>query len=131
LDPLCVLVAGALRATLPTEFTLAWEHSVQKTQWEERYRADAGGLNLVEARIQGSGAGMEPPSDAELHDGWWVWQPMLRVDRLRLTVSTHARDYRICRDGSCTSLSRLAGPVADGGAVTIEPCVPADAPAHR
>jgi hypothetical protein len=122
LDPLCVLVAGALRATLPGEFTLGWEHSVQKTQWEERYRADGAGLHLVEARIQGSGAGMEAPPTATLRDGWWIWQPTLQLDRLRLTVSTHARDYRICVDGTCTPLSRLAGPVTDGGTVTIEPC---------
>ncbi len=40
---ICILVAGVVRATLPgQEFTLAWDHSVQKTRWEERYRVDDG-----------------------------------------------------------------------------------------
>jgi hypothetical protein len=70
LDAVCLLVAGALRAMLPTtEFTLAWTHSVQKTRWEERYRVAGSDLQLVEARIQSSGAGMDPPPQARLRDG--------------------------------------------------------------
>jgi hypothetical protein len=131
MDPLCILVAGVVRATLPAEFTLAWEHSVQKTQWEERYRADGRGLRLVEARIQGTGAGMEAPSGAVLNDGWWSWQPMLRLDRLQPSVSRYAGDYRVCRSGGCTPLATLVGGVPDGAPVTIEPCVrPAGAPAR-
>ncbi|MEZ5450817.1 MAG: DUF1850 domain-containing protein [Thiolinea sp.] len=33
------------------------------------------GLQLLQARVKGSGAGMEPGDDAVLKDGWWVWQP--------------------------------------------------------
>jgi hypothetical protein len=74
-DPICLVVAGVVRATLPDSgFTLAWEHSVQKTRWEERYRVDDGGLVLAEARVQGSGAGMEPPPGAVLRNGWWTWR---------------------------------------------------------
>jgi hypothetical protein len=131
-DPLCLLVAGVVRATLPAEFTLAWEHSVQKTRWEELYRVDDGRIVLAEARIQGSGAGMEAPAGAVLRDGWWVWQPMLRLDAVRPTLSRYAGDYRLCGDGQCSELRDLAGPAPDGAAVTIEPCARAagDPPAR-
>jgi hypothetical protein len=35
----------------------------------------AQGLELVQARVKGSGAGMEPPPEARLVDGWFQWQP--------------------------------------------------------
>jgi len=65
----CLIVAGVVAAALPTEeFTLAWTHSVEKTRWEETYRVDGDRLALIEARIQGMGAGMEPPADLAAED---------------------------------------------------------------
>ena len=67
---LCMGLAGAVWAQLPVaEFTLAWDHSVEKVRWEEDYRVTAAGLLLGEARVRGSGAGMEPPANAVLRDG--------------------------------------------------------------
>jgi hypothetical protein len=124
LSAICIIAAGVVRASLATtEFTLAWEHSVEKTRWEERYHSDGARLRLVEARIQGFGAGMEPPSGARLVDGWWTWRPALEpLPELRLTHSDYARDYRLCWNARCSTLSELAGAVGEGKPVTVAPC---------
>jgi hypothetical protein len=122
-DAICLLVAGALRATLPgAEFTLTWEHSVEKTRWEERYRVDAGALVLEEAKVAGTGAGMEPPQTATLRDGVWTWQPRRRLPELRLTYSGYARDYTLCWSGGCRALSALTGRAEDGAVVVVRAC---------
>ena len=112
---ICLFVAGALRAALPTsELTLAWTHSVEKTRWEEDYRVDGDGLRLVVARIQGSGAGMDPPPDAVLRDGYWTWHPYTAPFReLRLTLSSYVADYELCWRGRCATLRQLVAPRDD------------------
>jgi hypothetical protein len=56
------LAAGAVAASLAIDsFTLSWIHSIEKIRWEEDWRIEAGALVVTEARIRGSGAGMEPP----------------------------------------------------------------------
>jgi hypothetical protein len=130
MDPVCLLVAGVVRATLPVaEFTLAWEHSVQKTRWEERYRVEGGALTLAEARVQGSGAGMEPSPAARLRDGWWTWAPRTRVPELRLTESRYTRDYELCWRDRCRDLAALVGPTGDGAVVVVRACTGPNA--HR
>ena len=105
----CLFVAGALRAVVPAQdFTVAWMHSVAKTEWEEHYRVDGEKLSLVEARIQGSGAGMDPPPDAQFRDGWYVWRPSVGpLPAIRLTLSSFTRDYDLCWRARCQSLQRL------------------------
>jgi hypothetical protein len=117
-----------LRASLAaSEFTLAWRHSVEKTRWEERYAVEGSRLRLREARIQGFGAGMEPPPGARFVDGWWVWQPKLEpLPELRLTRSSYTSDYTICWKARCATLSELAGPTREGAAVTVRPCARSD-----
>ncbi|MEZ5616352.1 MAG: DUF1850 domain-containing protein [Rhodocyclaceae bacterium] len=107
---LCI-AAGALVATLAVDaFTLAWTHSIEKVRWEEDWRIEAGQLHLVEARIRGSGAGMEPPEGAVLEKGVWRYRPALApLERLRLAHSTFARGYELCFDGRCRPLAELAG----------------------
>ena len=124
LNAICIIVAGVVRATLPTtEFTLTWEHSVEKTRWEEHYLSDGDRLRLTQARIQSFGAGMEPPPDARLVDGWWTWRPTLEPLRaLQLTRSSYTQDYQVCWDARCSTLSELAGPTAEGEAVTVAAC---------
>lgn len=101
---------------------LAWDHSVEKTRWEERYRVDGDALVLVEASIAGHGAGMEPPPSATLRDGVWTWQPGTRIAELRLTHSGYAHDYSLCAGGGCRALSALIGPAEDGAAVVVRAC---------
>jgi hypothetical protein len=57
---LCLGLAGSIWAQLPVaNFTLAWNHSIEKIRWEEDYRVTAQGLVLEQARVRGNGAGME------------------------------------------------------------------------
>ena len=107
-------------AFLPTlAFTLAWVHSVERTEWQEDYRIVSGRLALVEARIRGSGAGMEPPPGAVLDGGWWRYHPDLPpLPELRLTRSTVTADYRLCWDSVCGPLSAFA-PIRGEGSVTV------------
>jgi hypothetical protein len=68
------LAAAALAISLPLQaFTLNWTHSIEKILWEEDYQVvqttSGARLQLTEARIRGSGAGMEPPPDAVLKNG--------------------------------------------------------------
>ncbi|MGB3706006.1 MAG: DUF1850 domain-containing protein [Castellaniella sp.] len=108
-------------------FTLAWTHSIEKIRWEEDYTVQAdpdGRPRLVpgQARIRGSGAGMEPPPDAVLRrDGWYVYQPHTRpLDELRLTRSPYVADYDWCVDGRCEPL-RAVMPT-DGDVTLLRPC---------
>jgi len=108
--PLCI-AAGALVATLAVEsFTLAWTHSIEKIRWEEDWRVENGRLHLVEARIRGSGAGMEPPDGAVLRNGAWHYAPNIPpLPRLRLAHSTFTAGYELCAEGRCRPLAELAG----------------------
>jgi hypothetical protein len=92
-------------------FTLAWTHSVEKTRWEEDWRVTPAGLQIVEARIKGSGAGMEPPADAVLEDGWWVYAPQLPVQsKLRLAASgATVGGWSLCANGECLELGAVPG----------------------
>ncbi len=123
LPAICILVAGVTRSVLPADaFSLAWTHSVERTRWEEHYRVRDGVLELDEARVQGSGAGMEPGDDAVRRDGWWIWHPGRRLPAITLTASTYAADYTLCTVKGCTTLGALTGAVRNGAAVVIAPC---------
>ena len=118
------LTAGLIAATLPLQaFTLAWTHSIEKIRWEEDYRVVDSRLILSEARIRGSGAGMEIPDGALLANGVWHYRPALPpLERLRLTHSPYAEDYEFCNPGSCKALAELLPGMADTALVEIVPC---------
>jgi len=121
--PLC-LAAGALAASLAVDsFTLAWTHSIEKVRWEEDWRIDRGRLIIVEARIRGSGAGMEPPPGAQLRDGVWHYRPALPPQAaLTLAHSPYAADYEFCFGGRCRQLGDLLPGLPATAAVTLRPC---------
>ena len=120
---ICLLVAGILSATLPVDqFTLRWVHSVERIAWEEDWDARSGRLVLSQARVRGSGAGMEPGPDAILEDGWWRWRPaMAPLDQVVLGRSDAVPDHEICWNGICQSLGGLLG-AAPRAPVTLVPC---------
>lgn len=105
------------------DFKLAWTHSIEKVRWEEFYSVQAQQstgrvhLRLVSARIRGSAAGMEPPDDARLIQGWYVYTPKAPLpSALRLTRSTYTSDYTLCTDGQCQPMSNW---LASDGDVTL------------
>ena len=117
----CFIAGGIAKTLQVTAFTLAWTHSVQKTEWQEDWQVLAGGLTLVEARIKSSGAGVDPPADARLVDGWWRWRPApASHSEVVLAHSGAAGDWRICRNGTCASLHQTFG--AATGPVTMRAC---------
>jgi hypothetical protein len=116
---LCILAAGGLVKLAVVGFTLGWTHSVERVAWQETWAVGPAGLELVEARVRGSGAGMEPPEGARLDDGWWVYHPELPPQRvLRLAASgATAGGWTLCAGGVCRELG-----TEPGMAVTLSPC---------
>ena len=116
------LSAGAAHAFVAlTQFTLAWTHSIEKIRWEEDYRIESGALELVEARVRGFGAGMEPPQGAVLRDGVWRYRPRLSAQTsLRLARSDYVADYELCVVDQCRPLHHWI-PV-EAGVTTVAPC---------
>jgi len=116
---LCILSAGKALTVAATAFTLSWTHSVQKTEWQESWWVTPAGLQIVEARIKGSGAGMEPPADAVLKDGWWVYAPKVKpVRELALAASgATVSAWTLCAAGECREIG------SDGGEpVVLKAC---------
>lgn len=121
------LAAGLIHASLPlSSFTLAWMHSIEKIRWEEDYRIVASKpprLILSEARILGTGAGMEPPPDAVFKDGVWHYHPALApLKELRLTQSPFTKGYELCSAGHCRLLADYLPGIAKITVITVTPC---------
>jgi len=123
---LCILTAGKITSMAAATFTLAWTHTVERVPWEEDWRLDGDALVLVEARVKGSGAGMEPPAEAVLENGWWRYRPILEPQRaLSLAVSDAAPGgWRICAEGVCRT---IGGPTEQQGPITLFACPAGDA----
>ena len=118
------LAAGAVSAVLAiNSFTLAWMHSIERVRWEEDWRVDAGQLQIVAARIKGSGAGMEPPDDAVLQGGAWHYRPRVAaMDRLTLTHSPYTTGYELCTDGACRMLADYLPGIDDSATIVLAYC---------
>ncbi|EKT4457244.1 DUF1850 domain-containing protein [Pseudomonas putida] len=112
---LCVGLAGVVWVSLPLhEFTLAWQHSIEKVRWEEDYQVTPAGLVLVEARVKGSGAGMEIPDDAQLRNGTWHYRRHLPpLQPLHAGRTPEAGDYQVCTTTGCQPLSHWLGPPSE------------------
>lgn len=102
---LCVLAGGKAVTIAATLFTLSWTHSVEKIRWEEDWQVTAAGLEIIEARVQGSGAGMEPPAEARFNNGWWSYKPALGpLPELNLAASgATGEGWRLCTGNSGNS----------------------------
>lgn len=109
--PLCVLAGTKTVAMAAAVFSLSWTHSVEETQWEERWTVEPAGLRLVEARVQGSGAGMDPPEGAVFREGWWIWRPQTApVAELVLAASGATGDgWKLCAGERCLLVGAEAG----------------------
>ncbi len=123
MSALC-LAAAAFSVALPLQsFTLAWKHSIEKIRWEEDYRIVGTRLELTEARIRGSGAGMDPPEGAVLRDGVWHYKPDLPLlPSLTLARSGYVADFELCANGECRSFEKIVGPAANAPVIEAFPC---------
>jgi len=126
---LCLAAAGVTAVLQVSVFTLVWTHSVEKVDWQEDWRIDGGALRLVAARVKGSGAGMEPPPEAHLVDGWWRWAPQVAaLPELVLGNSGAAGEWRICTGGSCRALPDILGHPVGMGTAVVRACATAASP---
>lgn len=120
---LCFLTAGGVKALALTVFTLAWTHSIEKVEWQEDWRVMPDGLELVQARVKGSGAGMEPPPEARLVGGWFQWQPKRApMQEVVLGNSGAAGEWRVCHDGQCRTLSQIVGHPVGANVTKMKVC---------
>lgn len=110
---LCILAAGKTTVFAATVFTLSWTHSVEKTRWEEDWRVTPAGLEIIEARVKGSGAGMEPTENARLKNGWWVYEPKLGPRSVVSLAASGATGsgWTLCAKKTCLELGVEPGEV--------------------
>jgi hypothetical protein len=79
----------------------------------------------VQARVKGSGAGVEPPLEARLIDGWFQWRPARApMPRVVLGNSGAAGEWRLCSDGQCKTLSEIFGHPVGVNTTTMSVCNP-------
>lgn len=108
---ICIAAAGKTMAIAASAFTLAWTHSVEKTRWEEHWIAGPQGLTVTEGRIEGSGAGMEPPDNARLEDGAYVYslqRPPIPELVLAASGGTVSGWHFCAEDTGCIDLGEAA-----------------------
>jgi len=74
--------------------------------WQESWNVSSQGLVLSEARIKGSGAGMDPPADAVLKDGWYVYHPAIppRPEILLAASGKTSGGWTFCSKQQCMEL---------------------------
>lgn len=119
---LCLAAGALLVPLLSGDVTLAWTHSVEKILWEETWRAGPAGVEIVAARVRGSGAGMDPPPEAKLVDGAWTWAPRLPPQReMVMRRSGATADWQLCIKGTCRPMGDFVPPDADPVALTVCP----------
>ena len=112
------LLAGGVALAVSGGFTLGWTHSVERVEWRESWHVADGRLHLDQARVRGSGAGMEPGDGAIRQDGWWVWQPGIAVPEVTLAASgATGGGWRLCSDQGCHTIGAVAGQP-----VVLRPC---------
>jgi hypothetical protein len=122
---LCVAAGGVIVTLAVESFTLAWTHSIEKIRWEEDYRVAGAQLVLTEARVRGSGAGMEPTADSTFANGVWHYDPHLApLNELRLTQSTYASGYELCQRDRCAPLTDYAPRAENGDVIELRSCEP-------
>ncbi len=115
---LCILAGGKVLTLAVTAFTLSWTHTVEKTTWAETWHVLPDGLAVVEARVEGSGAGMEPAPGSVFDGAGWTYHPDVPPQRrVVLANSVEGGRWRLCADGRCLSLGGTGG-----APIILEPC---------
>lgn len=124
---ICFASAGVVKALSVAAFMLSWTHSIEKIEWQEDWIVTPQGLEIVAARVKGSGAGMEPPPEARLVNGWFQWTPKpLFLHEVALGNSGVAGEWRLCTEGSCRTLSDILGHPVGTNVTIMSVCDKAD-----
>lgn len=112
MSALCILLSGKTTIIAASFFSLSWTHSVERSEWQEDWQITETGLVLTQARIKGSGAGMEPPEGAKLIEGWWIFKPNLPAQKSLILASSGRTGggWRLCTSDRCIDLGKTAGP---------------------
>lgn len=124
---ICVALAASsvVLLRLPDRITIAWEHTVEKVRWEEDYERQDSRLVLTEARVRGTGAGMDIPDDAVFSNGVWRYRPALSsLEQITLSNGLLPLGYDVCVNARCTRLRELIGD--EDRRLTISACRPSD-----
>lgn len=108
---LCIAGSMVVSRIAAVAFTLAWTHSVEKTRWEEDWRIENASLQIVEARVEGSGAGMEPGPGARYDGRFWRWRPPVGPQReVKLRRSHESNEgWSLCSSNGCHIIGASAG----------------------
>lgn len=118
---ICLMAGQVVAPLMVGAMTLAWTHSVEKIAWEEDWRATPAGLEIVEARVKGSGAGMEPPPEARLVNGSYAWKPTVPPQaEVVMRRSGATADWRICIEGQCRPMDAYVP--ADADPIVMKVC---------
>jgi hypothetical protein len=113
-----------MTVVLPLQaFTLSWTHSIEKIRWDEDYQIVGHKMEIVDARIRGSGAGMDPPDGAVLKNGVWHYKPAIgALPTMELARSPYVADYTICWDNKCHPMAEVVGSVKRSPVVDVSVC---------
>ena len=116
---LCILGLAQQVVIPAVVVSLGWTHSVEGTRWEETWRVGDNRIEIIGARIKGSGAGMEVPPGAVLIDGWWEYRPATAPLRQVVLAASGATrgGWTLCWRGGCRLLGAEPGPP-----ITLRPC---------
>jgi hypothetical protein len=106
---LCIIVGDLTMRVAAAAFTLSWMHTVEKTRWEEHWRVEGDQLVLIEAAVEGSGAGMEPGPDAWRDGKVWRWRPRATAQAEIVLAGSEFGTWRLCADGMCRNLGGAGG----------------------
>lgn len=108
---LCIAAGGTVVALVATSFSLSWTHSVEKTEWVEKWAVVEHKLRLEEASVKGSGAGIGLPDDAILRDGVWTYRPTLAPLRQLILAASGATPspWTLCTNEACLRLGEGPG----------------------
>jgi hypothetical protein len=135
---LCLSSIGAtgtaVTAQIPLDgktqtFSIAWMHSIEKTQWTEQWMAIGHSasnthphLRLLRARIETSGAGMEIPEGAVLRHGGYDYEVQKDLPSVTLSHSPFTAQATLCAAGECRVLTNWLKGLPKIAAVELTPC---------
>ena len=107
----CILAGSMVTKVAAATFTLWWMHSVEHIRWTEHWQVTPAGLVVTQARVEGSGAGMDPPEGAIFDGSGWTYRPHVPPQkRVLLADSGDAGSWHLCADGVCRGLGGHGGP---------------------